>query len=125
SGSPRAQDRFIDNLVVSTSRIGCGVPPVGGASSEPPPPTEPVAPTVSSVVLTPTSDTVPVGASVQFRAAVRDANGGAISGKTITWRTASSAVATVNTSGVVTGRAAGTTDVTATVDGVTATARVT
>jgi hypothetical protein len=98
---------------VSTSRIGCGSPPTGGN------------PVVASVTVSPTSASLAVGGTRQFSASARDASGNAISGKTFTWSSSNTAVATVSASGLVTARAAGTASIRAVTDGKTGTATVT
>jgi uncharacterized protein YjdB len=80
--------------------------------------TSPTALTVASVTLTPSSAEIPVGLSAQFTASVRDADNNIVTGKTVTWSSSNTAVATVNTSGVVTAKASGLANVVATVDGV-------
>ena len=72
---------------------------------------------VSSVSVTPTSLSLTVGQTGQLTAAPRDASGNALTGRVITWTTSSAAVATVNGSGLVTGRGAGTATITATSEG--------
>lgn len=74
--------------------------------------------TVSRVDVTPSSVSLSVGHTVQLTARAYDANGVEITGKTATWSSSSPSVATVNTSGVVTGNAAGSATVYAGIDGV-------
>jgi hypothetical protein len=62
---------------------------------------------------------------VQLSAQLRDASGNILTGRTITWSSANSGIATVGSSGLVTGKAAGTTTVSATADGVSGSATVT
>jgi hypothetical protein len=73
-----------------------------------------------------TPDTVPVaaGGSQQLWAAVRDVVGREIPGLRVTWGTSDAAVATVDTSGLVTVHAAGTATITATSGTRTGTARI-
>jgi hypothetical protein len=80
---------------------------------------------VQTVSVSPATGSVRIGATLQFTATPRDANGGAFSGKTITWVSSAPTVATVSTSGVVTGVAKGSVTISATTDGVTGTAAVT
>jgi trimeric autotransporter adhesin len=82
---------------------------------------QPVLP--QSITITPASATIALGGTVQLQAVARDAGGNAIPGKTFTWT--GSACATANTNGLVTGVALGTCTVTATVDGVVASATIT
>ena len=82
-------------------------------------------PAVASVVVSPASATVPVGQTLQLTGTPEDANGNPLSGRTISWSSASSAVAAVNGNGLVTGVAAGATTITATSEGTSGTAAVT
>jgi hypothetical protein len=79
-------------------------------------------PTVASVSVSPASASVAVGASEQFSATAKDSSGNAISGVTFTWSSSSTGVATINSSGLATAVAAGTTQITATASGITSTA---
>ena len=72
---------------------------------------------VASVTVTPNPASVQVGATVQLTATPRDADGNPLSGRGITWTTNASSIATVNGSGLVTGRAAGSATITATSEG--------
>ena len=91
------------------------------ATAGTPPPTS----TVASVVVTPATASVEVSKTVQLSAAARDAQGTAVSGATITWATLNPGLASVSTSGLVTGIAAGTARITAASDGKLDTATVT
>src|SRR5438034_661531 len=71
-------------------------------------------PAVASVVVSPASATVPVGQTLQLTGTPEDANGNPLSGRTISWSSASSAVAAVNGNGLVTGVAAGAAAITVT-----------
>lgn len=75
--------------------------------------------TVVSVVVTPSSAQVNAGGSVQFTAEARDAGNVAIPGKIFAWSSDDINTATVSASGLATGVAQGTTNIKATVDGVT------
>lgn len=110
AGSPQDQSRYIDNIVVSTERIGCGESP---GTPPPPPPPAPV----STVTISPSSPTVTDGNTVQLTATLRDANNNVLTGRTVTWSSGNTNTATVNSSGVVTGVAAGSTAITATSEG--------
>jgi hypothetical protein len=83
----------------------------------------PVTP-VATVDVSPNSATVAVGATVQLSAATKDAGGEPLTGRTITWGTSSAQIATVSTSGLVTGVAAGSATITATSEGKSGTASV-
>lgn len=73
---------------------------------------------VSYVVISPKQVAVAIGAKVQLSASVRDENGDVMSNRSVTWTTANANVAAVDTSGLVTGVAAGTAEIAATTAGV-------
>ena len=79
---------------------------------------------VASVVVSPATPSVVVGASVQLTATPLDATGNLVPAQ-ITWGSGNTAVATVNSSGLVTGVAAGSTPITATSGGQSGTAALT
>lgn len=81
-------------------------------SANPPPP-----PVVTTVTVTPSTASIVVGATVSLSATVKDAQGNVMTGQTVTWSTSSPSAATVNSSGVVTGIAAGSATITATCAG--------
>ena len=89
-------------------------------TAAPPPP-----PVVTTVTVSPPSASILVGANTTLQATVKDANGNVMTGQTITWSTSSSSVATVSSSGVVTGVAAGSATITATCAGKSGTSTVT
>jgi uncharacterized protein YjdB len=80
---------------------------------------------VASVTVTPGSGTVAIGSSLQLSATTRDAGGNILTGRTIVWSTSAGGIATVNSSGLVTGVAAGTATITATSEGKSGTASIT
>ncbi len=80
---------------------------------------------VASVVISPATALVLVGASVQLAASPKDAAGAVLSGRAITWVSSAPATATVSSTGLVTGVAAGAVTMTATSEGVTGSAAVT
>ncbi|HYR97599.1 MAG TPA: Ig-like domain-containing protein, partial [Gemmatimonadales bacterium] len=80
---------------------------------------------VATVTLSPASATVAVGASQQFTATLRDASGNVLTGRTITWTSNNSGVATVSGSGLVGASSTGSTVITATSEGQSGTATVT
>jgi uncharacterized protein YjbI with pentapeptide repeats/alpha-tubulin suppressor-like RCC1 family protein len=65
-----------------------------------------------------------IGQSFTLGATPRDANGNILTGRSITWSSSVTSVATVNATGMVTTTGAGTAAITATVDGISATATV-
>ncbi len=83
------------------------------------------APQVASVTVSPTPATVAVGQTVQLTATPKDASGTPLQGLTISWATSNSGVATVSTSGLVTGVAAGSVTITASCGGQSGIAAVT
>ena len=83
----------------------------GGDTTEPPPdPPRPTTVTVSPA----TAELTALGATVQLTAEVRDQSGQVMGGVTVTWASSSTAVATVNGSGLVTAAGNGTATITAT-----------
>ena len=80
---------------------------------------------VVTVVVTPASASIAVGATRQFAAAATDASGAAVA-TTFTWTSSNPAVATVSATGLATGVSAGTATITATAaNGVAGTATLT
>ena len=82
-------------------------------------------PPVASVTVAPTTASVIVGQTVQLTATTRDANNNVLTGRTVTWASSNTGIATVSSSGVVTGVAAGSATITATSEGKSGTASVT
>jgi hypothetical protein len=80
---------------------------------------------VASVTVSPSSGSIPVGDTLHLTATTRDPAGNILTGRTITWSSDSTAVATVNSSGRVTGVAVGSTTIRATSEGKTGTAAIT
>ena len=80
---------------------------------------------VSTVLVSPDPATVEVGASIQLAASPQDGVGNLLTGRTVDWNSSAEGVATVSSTGLVTGVTAGTTSITATVEGVSGTATVT
>lgn len=77
------------------------------------------APTVASVTVSPSSPSIAVNGTQQFTATAKDSGGNTLSGITFTWASSATNVATINSSGVATGVSAGTTQITASANGVT------
>jgi len=88
-------------------------------SNTPPPPV------VTTVTVSPTSASVAVGATSTLQATVKDQNGNSMTGQTVTWSTNNAAAATVSSTGIVTGVAAGSATITATSSGVAGTSAIT
>jgi uncharacterized protein YjdB len=80
---------------------------------------------VASVSVSPASANVIVGQTAQLTATPKDANGNALSGRTVTWATSNAAVASVSGNGLVTGGVAGTATITASSEGRNGTAAIT
>ena len=80
---------------------------------------------VASVTVTPDADTIPATGTTQLTAVTRDSAGNILTGRSITWSSSASGVATVSATGLVTGVAAGSATITATSEGKSGTAAVT
>ena len=112
-----AQQRF---LIVATTLLI--VAACGGDDD----PIEPFVPTVASVAITPQEETLTaLGATYDFNAVARDGNGTIMQGIRFVWTSSNQAVATVDTAGVVTAHALGTTTISASAQGVPGYASVT
>jgi len=83
------------------------------------------AATVDSVVVAPNPATVVVNETRPLTAEPRDSAGNPLPGRTATWTSSDDAIVTVSANGVITGRAAGTATVTATIEGQSGTTTVT
>lgn len=92
-------------------------------TTAPPPPPPPAA--VASVTVTPTSATVESGKTVQLTATLRDASGNQLTGRSVTWTSLNTSAATVSSTGLVSGVAAGTASVYAASEGKSDTATIT
>jgi plastocyanin len=82
-------------------------------------PVAPVPPVVSQVEVTGATATLAPGQTVSLTATPKTAAGQTVSGAAVAWSSAAPAVASVDGGGVVTGVAAGTTEIRATASGVT------
>ncbi len=81
---------------------------------------------VASVQLSPTTAQLAPGGTVQLTATTRDAGGAALTGRSVTWSSTNPAIATVTTTGMVSGvSAGGPVSIVATSEGQSATAQVT
>jgi uncharacterized protein YjdB len=94
-------------------RIGTAAVAVTGSAPTPTP-----AP-VASVTLTPATASIMVGQAATFTATLRDANGTVLTGRTVSWSSTNPAIATVASSGIATGVAAGSVTIRATSEGTT------
>ena len=79
---------------------------------------------VAAVEVTPAAASINLGSTVQLTAVAKDANGGILSGRVMTWSTSSAQIASV-VAGLVTGLGAGTAQIIASVDGKSDTATIT
>ncbi|HWZ57436.1 MAG TPA: Ig-like domain-containing protein [Gemmatimonadaceae bacterium] len=81
---------------------------------------------VASITITPAAPTVIVGQTTTLTATAKDAGGNVLTGRPVSWTSATTAVATIDpATGVVTGVAAGTSIITATSGGISAHVTVT
>ena len=80
---------------------------------------------VASVTVTPTPATVGIGQTVQLTATPKDANGNVLTGRVVTWASNNTAVATVGSTGLVSGVAQGQATITATSETKSGTAAIT
>lgn len=103
-------------LLTLIALAACG----GGGSSGT---TGPAA--VSTVTLTAASATIGIGQTTTVTATPKDASGNVLTGRTVTYTTSNAAIATVSTTGTVTGVSIGTVVITATVEAKSATTPIT
>jgi len=80
---------------------------------------------VASVAVSPATASMLVGQTVQLTATPKDASGTTLSGRVVSWASSNTSVATVSSSGLVTGKAAGSATITATSEGKSGSAGVT
>jgi len=80
---------------------------------------------VASVTVSPASASVRVGGTQQVLAVVKDSAGGLLTGRVVVWSSGNTSVATVSSSGLVTGVTAGATTVTAASEGKSTSATIT
>jgi len=80
---------------------------------------------VASVSVTPSSASIPAGATTQLTATPRDGAGAPLSGRVVTWGSSAPGVAVVSNSGLVTGVAPGSATISATSEGMSGSATIT
>lgn len=80
---------------------------------------------VASVVINPNTGSVIVGRTLQLIAAPLDANGGSLAGRVVTWSSSNASMASVSSTGLVTGVSAGRVTITATSEGKSGTSTIT
>ena len=105
-------------IIAVVGVLGCG------GSTEPPAPT-PVVSSVSSVLITAPTSAIDVGGTVDLTVTVRDLAGAVVTGKSLSWATSNATVASVSSTGTVTGVAAGSALISASVEGKTGSTQVT
>jgi len=105
-------------LAIAFLSFGFLLPACGGSSGPD------VTGSIATIVVTPALDTVVASASTVYSAEARDADGRTVGSVTFTWQVVNPSIAAVNAAGVVTGLQPGTTNVTASADGVTGQATV-
>ena len=81
--------------------------------------------TVADVTITSPRTSIAVGETVQLTATVRDQSGTVVTGRTVTWTSSNNGTASVGTNGVVTAASAGTTTISATSEGKSASVAIT
>jgi hypothetical protein len=109
--------------IVAACLTGISLSSCGGGGGDGP--SGPPTPVLTTLTVSFQTAAIQVGQTANASASGLDQNGAAIGTGTVTWSTASAAVATVNSSGVVTGVGAGTTQVIGSAGGKTAQATVT
>jgi trimeric autotransporter adhesin len=80
---------------------------------------------IASIAVTPAADEVVVSQTLQLTAVAKDAAGGTLSGRAVVWTTSDAAKATVSSTGLITGVAAGAVTITASAEGKSGTASIT
>jgi len=80
---------------------------------------------VAAVTVSPATASLMAGQTVQLTATLKDANGNILTGRPVTWSSNTTGVATVNSTGIVTAKVAGTATITATSEGRSGTSAVT
>jgi hypothetical protein len=104
-------------VVVSAAALaGCA----GESLTNPGNPSNPV----STIIVSPVSANVTVTETLQLSVVLHDANGGSLSGRTVSWSTNDGSIATVTASGLVAGTDTGTATITASSEGKVASATV-
>src|SRR6266513_1168724 len=84
-----------------------------------------VAVGAATITISPATVSLLVGVTAQLSATTKDSAGNVLTGRTVTWASSNTAVATVSGAGLVTGKAAGSATITATSEGKSGTASAT
>jgi len=98
---------------ITLGLFGCGGDSSSGSSSD--------TVTISKITVTPATSSVVVGSTQQFFASAVDANNNSLA-VSFGWTSSATNVASINSSGIATGLASGSTQITATAGGVTSNA---
>ena len=114
--------RAVTRAVLAVSLLAA-LAALTGCSSNPLP-TAPARPLLGYVVITPTLDTLQTGSTRAFVAAALDTDSVAVAAPSLTWRSSNSAVATVNSTGLVTAISEGVASIIASGNGAADTAQV-
>src|SRR5207253_4220921 len=80
---------------------------------------------VATVAVSPPTASIQPGQTVQLTATLKDVNGNTLSGRTVTWSSSNTSVATVSSSGLVSGVTPGSATITATSEGKSGTSFIT
>jgi hypothetical protein len=80
---------------------------------------QPVTPVVTTVEISPSPVTVFMGDTIKLTATAKDQNGSVTAGKTVSWSSDATSVATIDTAGTVVAKTSGTARISATVEGKT------
>lgn len=80
---------------------------------------------IASIAVSPGADEVVVSQTLQLTAVAKDGAGGTLTGRTVAWATSDAAKATVSSTGLVTGVAAGAVTITASAEGKSGSASIT
>jgi uncharacterized protein YjdB len=80
---------------------------------------------VASVEVTPATATIVIGGTTQLTATLKDAGGNVLTDRTVSWTSDNDLIASVSTTGLVTSKSVGTANISATVEGKSASAKIT
>jgi hypothetical protein len=70
---------------------------------------------ITSIVISPATASITVSGTKQFKAVAKDANGNTVTGAALVWKSSNTAVASVNSAGLATALAVGSTSITASI----------
>ncbi len=106
-------------VVLGLFAAACSSGGDGGTGNPPPPPT------VASVSVSLTNPVIEAGTGTSASAVVKDGSGNTLTGRSVAWSSSNEAIATISSSGAVSGAAPGVAIISATSDGKTGTAQLT